>query len=512
MPSIHYMNPPPNPFWDFAAQLENHPFFGSIGQNPRYNFRGQSNVPPQDQQRKPDAAEPLSEKASTKQPTVENETQDPPEVDPSTVKAQFSAANNPYNHEVPEAVRDMPFRGRGRFANAFEDGTGEQQHRGPGCRGRGAHHGPPPFAFGRRGRHGLIWAQGGPFAPEHAEPGHEHRRGCHPHHGGRGHHHGPHSHGPHPHGPPQSGSETHAQPPHPEHRRCGPGGFDLSSFLNNLGTRLGVDLSGAAENAATPFTAPRHTRSNDADFEPRADIFDTASSYTVHVSLPGAKKEDIGVDYDGENSVLKITGVVHRPGVDEALLSKLVVDGRKRETGVFEKAVRLGTKRDPASIDVAAITAKMTDGVLVVNIPKVEIKHSKREVPVSGATTPSPVREAQAYEDKQSEHETPFAADANAGANEDADQEMYDATAVADVTREAKGKQKESGYTHEQEHTEEKTKKQDVHDDNRSETVGFEHKEDQLPRYEAEDLHGDGESDWEKYSDEEGEYVKIDVN
>jgi HSP20 family protein len=117
----------------------------------------------------------------------------------------------------------------------------------------------------------------------------------------------------------------------------------------------------------------------------------------VHLSLPGAKKEDVGVDWDGENSVLHIAGVVHRPGVDEALLSKLVVDGRKRETGVFERAVRLGTRRDPASIDVAGITAKMTDGVLVVTVPKVEVRHEKREVPISSASeaNSSPARNAE---------------------------------------------------------------------------------------------------------------------
>jgi HSP20 family protein len=113
----------------------------------------------------------------------------------------------------------------------------------------------------------------------------------------------------------------------------------------------------------------------------------------IHLSLPGAKKEDLGVDWDGENSTLRIGGVVHRPGVDEPTLKLLAVDGRKSEVGVFEKKIHLGTRRDPANIDIAAITAKMTDGVLVVKVPKVEVQHRKREVPISGSTSPSPARE-----------------------------------------------------------------------------------------------------------------------
>ena len=113
----------------------------------------------------------------------------------------------------------------------------------------------------------------------------------------------------------------------------------------------------------------------------------------IHLSLPGAKKEDLGVDWDGENSTLRIGGVVHRPGVDETTLKLLAVDGRKGEVGVFEKKIHLGTRSDPANIDIAGITAKMTDGVLVVKVPKVEVQHKKREVPISGSSSPSPVRE-----------------------------------------------------------------------------------------------------------------------
>lgn len=260
--------------------------------------------------------------------------------------------------------------------------------------------------------------------------------------------------------------------------------------MTRLGDRLGIDLAGAAEELGVYRFG---TGNADVDFEPRTDIFDTDTNYTIHLSLPGAKKEDIGVDWDGEHSTLKIAGVVHRPGVDEKMLSQLAVDGRKRETGVFEKSIKLGTEREPASVDVAGITAKMSDGILVVKVPKVEVEHHMREVPISGSATPSPPHHA---EDSRERDITLL----------DADQDMYDADSAAEPAPEpapeaisdAKGKEKEEEYQREK----------DAERDDRSETVGH---DEQLPRYEAEKP--TEESDWEKDgSEDEGEYVKINVD
>lgn len=35
-----------------------------------------------------------------------------------------------------------------------------------------------------------------------------------------------------------------------------------------------------------------------SEFSPAADVFDTATSYVIHISLPGAKKEDIWIGFD----------------------------------------------------------------------------------------------------------------------------------------------------------------------------------------------------------------------
>ena len=105
------------------------------------------------------------------------------------------------------------------------------------------------------------------------------------------------------------------------------------------------------------------------DFTPEVDVFDTAEAFVVHASLPGAKKEDIGVNWDAEKSELSIAGVVYRPG-DEELLKTLAMDERK--VGPFERKVRLGSRANPAQVDVDAITARMEDGVLRVEVPKLD--------------------------------------------------------------------------------------------------------------------------------------------
>ena len=508
MPSIYYLNTPPHPFWDFVSGMEDYPFFRQRrpGPPPPSARPGFEEAQTKAQASADAAKANFSEKAKGKQAEVN--TEDPPDVDPSTVRP---------------TRKDMPFRGRGRFSKAFEgedtkekNEDGEDRHRGKrGCHGDrrsqnnglwGAHHGgppfgPPPFMFGPnfpvcpRGRFGR------PAGPEHEGPegheGHDPHAGfhgrCGPHRGRFGHHRpGPHSHSS-PHGGPFA-------------RRGGDSGFDLGSFLNNLGERIGLDLTAAAEGLGL-----KQPRSTESDFEPRTDIFDSASEYIIHMSLPGAKKSDVGVDWDGEHSHLRIAGVVHRPGVDEAMMSRLVVDGRKRETGVFEKIIRLGTSKDPASINVEDITAKMVDGVLVVRVPKAEKTFEKKQVRIDGSS-PSPAVSAERPEETYvNEKDLLFDAEE--------DKEMYDAEEHAHqdhlepASSEAvKGKQPQAA-------------EEDAGDD-RSETVGPEHPNvgpEHLPRYEVEEpeesklakehSQEDNMSDWEKYgSEDEGEYVKINVD
>jgi HSP20 family protein len=372
MPSLYNLNTQPHSFWDFVASLDD----GASRNQPPNHSGNQQNTPQP-------TAESSKEKASAMQPTVED---DVAAESSSQEKGKApEAAGQPSGHD-----QQVPFRGRSRCGGDEAARRGYHAGRAGPChgrRGRGGfgephHHHPSGEGFDGFGDFNSFGMRGPPpfggfglFGPAHRGP---------PPPPGAGH--GPHSH-----------HDRPYPPHHHNHRRgplSGPNGFNLGEFLSNLGSRLGLDLSGAAEGLGLDrFTGSNTNLPEGVDFEPRSDIFDTPSSYLIHLSLPGAKKEDLGVDWDGENSTLRIGGVVHRPGVDEKTLELLAVDGRKTEVGVFEKKIHLGTKRDPANIDIAGITAKMTDGVLVVKVPKVEVHYSKREVPISGSASPSPVRE-----------------------------------------------------------------------------------------------------------------------
>lgn len=121
--------------------------------------------------------------------------------------------------------------------------------------------------------------------------------------------------------------------------------------------------------------------SKDTDFSPAVDLFNTLSHFIVHVSLPGAKKEDVAVDWDIETRSLKVSGIVYRPGVDEEMLNALVRDERK--VGFFERKIQLDETRFEGKVDDEAdITAKLEDGVLVVRVPKVVEQPKPKEVEI----------------------------------------------------------------------------------------------------------------------------------
>jgi HSP20 family protein len=138
--------------------------------------------------------------------------------------------------------------------------------------------------------------------------------------------------------------------------------FDPSTLATLLWNQFtDTHPSNNAARAANPTESADHSLD--------ADIFDTESSYVVHVSLPGAKKEDVGVNWDAEKSALSIAGVIYRPG-DEDFLKTLAMNERK--VGPFERNIHLGTRATPANVDADGITAKLEDGVLRVNVPKLD--------------------------------------------------------------------------------------------------------------------------------------------
>lgn len=122
--------------------------------------------------------------------------------------------------------------------------------------------------------------------------------------------------------------------------------------------------------AANRYRDAAHKQDTGA-FSPPADVFNTVDAYVVHVALPGAKKDDIGVSWDPETSLLRISGVVHRPGDEEFL--KTLHNGERR-VGEFEREISLPPAgvSEKEEVDGEGITAKLEDGVLVITVRKVE--------------------------------------------------------------------------------------------------------------------------------------------
>ncbi|OJJ96974.1 hypothetical protein ASPACDRAFT_124948, partial [Aspergillus aculeatus ATCC 16872] len=115
-----------------------------------------------------------------------------------------------------------------------------------------------------------------------------------------------------------------------------------------------------------PFTFPGVK--SDA-YQLDVDVFDTPEAFVIHVPLPGAKKEDVEVSWDPKAVQLGISGTIGRPGSEE-LLKTIALD--ERRVGAFERKVRLGGPGSAPKVDGEAISAKLEDGVLVVEVPKTE--------------------------------------------------------------------------------------------------------------------------------------------
>ncbi|MCJ1450186.1 hypothetical protein MMC28_000515 [Mycoblastus sanguinarius] len=145
------------------------------------------------------------------------------------------------------------------------------------------------------------------------------------------------------------------------------GNFDMNKIAEFVSQFVPEDIMKQAGTNKEP-TNTNDKNSSDKDFTPPADIFDTEDAYIVHISLPGAKKEDVGVNWDADKSELNVAGVIYRPG-DEQLLKALALD--ERQVGVFERKVKLGSRAVPAAVDSEGIGAKMEDGILMVTIPKI---------------------------------------------------------------------------------------------------------------------------------------------
>lgn len=136
------------------------------------------------------------------------------------------------------------------------------------------------------------------------------------------------------------------------------GGIINSPFFQGLGDEARRRAGGRPSDGDDAFTPP-------------VDIFDSPQAYVVHVALPGAAREDIGVSWNPDQGTLDLAGVVHRPG-DEQFLQTL--SSGERRVGLFDRSIPLPPAGAAAKdeVDGSSITAKLENGLLVVVVPKME--------------------------------------------------------------------------------------------------------------------------------------------
>ena len=107
---------------------------------------------------------------------------------------------------------------------------------------------------------------------------------------------------------------------------------------------------------------------SDGAWLPAADISQTDAAYVIEIELPGARREDVDVELDGNDLV--VTGEF-KERKREGLLRR-----RTRRVGKFEFRVTL-----PGDLRTGDVEASLAYGVLTVYVPKAQTtKHSKVDV------------------------------------------------------------------------------------------------------------------------------------
>jgi HSP20 family protein len=104
---------------------------------------------------------------------------------------------------------------------------------------------------------------------------------------------------------------------------------------------------------------PEQTRPGPV-YSPSVDIFENDSSITVLADMPGVKAQELEIDL--RESMLTLTGRVTPP--EKAQESSVL---REYQAGTFFRQFTLAETIDQAKID-----AKLSDGVLRLELPKVE--------------------------------------------------------------------------------------------------------------------------------------------
>jgi len=130
----------------------------------------------------------------------------------------------------------------------------------------------------------------------------------------------------------------------------------LHSFQDEIDRLFGAPLAALSESAESCGCAA-----------PALDVFEHKDSYVVKAELPGMKREDIQVAFEGGS--LSISG----ERKDEATHKDAQAYRVERFVGQFERTVAL-----PTAVAADKVSAQYKDGVLTVTLPKAEEARPKQ--------------------------------------------------------------------------------------------------------------------------------------
>jgi HSP20 family molecular chaperone IbpA len=139
--------------------------------------------------------------------------------------------------------------------------------------------------------------------------------------------------------------------------------------LQEVGERLGVSaerirqieqraldkLRAAASEPPRRGRARRPARAGSLVLVPRTDICASATEETVHLDLPGVRRDAVGVRLQGSLLIIRGNRSASCPGPGWR---------RERRSGPFERILRV-----PRGLDPGSIRTDLADGVLTVRIP-----------------------------------------------------------------------------------------------------------------------------------------------
>jgi HSP20 family protein len=108
--------------------------------------------------------------------------------------------------------------------------------------------------------------------------------------------------------------------------------------------------------AGTPRS---YAGTNEARLRPRVDIHEETDRYILLADLPGVKKDDLHVEVEGDQLVLKATREQHAKGEGKDIHSE------RHQRVEYVRSFSLGDSVDPEKIE-----GKLEDGVLRLTLPK----------------------------------------------------------------------------------------------------------------------------------------------